>query len=96
MNCPSPFSRVAVGAASALALFSSCASEASKVQAKKENEAQKAAIASGQYVWYTPVGSSIPVLIPKDQAKYSAQETVKAQNAMRDAQRSGEKAHTGD
>ena len=96
MNHPSPFSRVAVAATFILALFSGCASEASKVEAKKETEAQKAAIASGLYVWYTPVGSSIPVLIPKDQAKLSAEENVKTQNAMRDVQRAGQKNHSGD
>ena len=87
---------MAVAAACALALFSGCASEASKAQAKKEKAAQQAAIASGLYVWYTPIGSSIPVLIPKDQAKLSDQETVETQNAMRDAQRAGQKAHGGD
>ena len=96
MNCPSPFSRVAVVAACAFGLFSGCASEASKVQAKKEKAAEQAAIASGRYVWYTPVGSSIPVLVPKDQTKLSDQETVETQNALRDAQRSGQKAHGGD
>lgn len=94
MNQPSPFSRVAIAAAVALALFSGCASEAAKAQAKKEREAQRAALASGLYVWYTPVGSRISVLIPKDQAKLSEEESVKAQNAMRDLQRAGQKART--
>ena len=92
MSHPSPLSRAVVATAFALALFSGCASEASKAQDKKINEAQKAAIASGKYVWYTPVGSSIPVLIPKDQVKLSDQQTAETQNVLRDVQRSGQKA----
>ena len=92
MNSHSPVSRVLVTGALTIALFSGCASEASQAQAKKDRAAEKAAIASGQYVWYTPVGSSIPILIPKDQAKASANESEQTQNTMRDVQRSGQRA----
>ena len=96
MNYPCPFPRALVAGAFAFALFSGCASEAAQAQAKKQRAAEKAAIASGQYVWYTPVGSSIPILVPKDQAKASAQETEQTQNIMRDVQRSGQRTPSGD
>ena len=94
MNSPSTFLRALLVGALASVLFSGCASEAAKAQAKKDRAAEKAAIASGQYVWYTPVGSSIPILVPKDQAKASDHESEQTQNIMRDVQRSGQRAES--
>lgn len=94
MNYPTPLTRVLVAGAFAAVLLTGCASEASKAQAKKDKEAQNAAVASGQYVWYTPVGSSIPILVPKDQVKASANETDQTQNTMRDVQRKGQRVQS--
>jgi len=60
-----------------------CASERYQAEARKM-KAQK-----DQYVDYTPVGSNIPVKIPKDEAKTSEKETEEAQRVFREAQRSG-------
>jgi len=57
----------------ALTLLSACASERVKEQARKE-KANK-----DQYVDYYPVGSNIPIKIPKDDARVSEQETERTQ-----------------
>lgn len=86
--------RVVLLSALTLAVAAGCASEAYQAKAKKEKEEQRAAIASGKYVWYTPVGSSIPILVPKDAITTSDDQREKTQNAMRDAQQAGMKAHS--
>lgn len=94
MNNPTPLTRMIITGAFAAVLLTGCASEASKAQAKKDKEAQQAAVASGQYVWYTPVGSSIPILVPKDAIKPSESEAAQTQNTMRDVQRKGQRAES--
>ena len=73
----------------ALSLLSACASERVKEQARKE-KANK-----DQYVDYYPVGSNIPIKVPKDDARVSAQETERTQEIFRDIQRSGTSPETG-
>jgi len=70
-------------------LFCSCASEAVKEQARKEREAKKAN--KGDYVDYYPVGSNIPIKVPKDDPRVAHDDltTETAQDAMREAQSSG-------
>ncbi len=66
-----------------LALFG-CAS----TPAKKEAEVD----ANGnpiEYVWYTPTGSSIPKRVPKNSLAQSDTDSTRAQNAMTERQRSG-------
>ena len=64
-------------------LLTACASERVKAEAKKA-KANK-----DDYVDYYPVGSNLPIRIPRDQAKASDKETEATQEAMRNAQRSG-------
>jgi type IV pilus biogenesis protein CpaD/CtpE len=91
MKINHPLLRAAVLGAAGSLLLSGCASDRAKAQAK----AEKAALASGQYVWYTPVGTNIPVLIPKDQARTTQAETDEAQRVFADAQRMGTHPETG-
>lgn len=72
-----------------LTFLGGCASEAYQAKARKEKEEQRAAIASGKYVWYTPVGSSIPILVPKDAINLSDSQKQQTQDVMRDVQRGG-------
>ncbi len=64
-------------------LLAACASERVKAEAKKAKENKD------DYVDYYPVGSNLPIRIPKDQAKASEKETEATQEAMRIAQRNG-------
>ena len=68
-------------------LLTGCASERYKAQARREKELA----AKEGYVWYTPVGSNIPILVPKDQAKAGQRETEQTQEVFRDVQRGGMK-----
>jgi uncharacterized lipoprotein len=92
MKINHPHLRAAVFGAVASMILSGCASDRAKAQAKAERDA----VASGQYVWYTPVGSNLPVLVPKDQAKASEHETDQTQDAFRLAQQNGVKQPHGD
>jgi hypothetical protein len=69
----------------AVCLLSACASERVKEQARKE-KANK-----DQYVDYYPVGSNIPIKVPKDdpRVKSTQADTERTQEVFRDVQRSG-------
>ena len=75
----------------ALSLLSACASE----RVKDEARTQKAN--KDQYVDYYPVGSNIPIKVPKDdpRVKASAAETERTQEIFRDVQRGGTNPESG-
>jgi len=79
----------------AAVLLSSCASEAVKEQARKEKAAKQAH--KGEYVDYYPVGSNIPIKIPKDdpRAKASQKETDDTEAIFREVQRDTQTVETG-
>jgi hypothetical protein len=60
-----------------------CASERAKAADRKARQDQK------DYVEYTPVGSNIPVKIPKDSVLVTESETDRTQEVMRTVQRQG-------
>jgi hypothetical protein len=83
MNHPSQLLRSVIASALVSLLLTACASERVKAENKKAKENKE------EYVDYYPVGSNIPVKIPKSQAKASEQESEQAQQAMRNVQRNG-------
>jgi hypothetical protein len=85
---PHPLRAIFLGALT-LVFVAGCASEAYQAKARKEKEAQRAAIASGKYVWYTPVGSSIPILVPKDEITPTEAQRQQTQDVFRDVQHGG-------
>jgi hypothetical protein len=67
-------------------MLSGCASEKVKAELKKQRENKDG------YVWVTPTGSNIPVLVPKDQVKTDDKTTDQSQQAMADVQRANNRA----
>ena len=72
-------------------LLCSCASERVKEQARKEKANREG------YVDYIPVGSNIPIKVPKDdpRVKASTDETDQTEAAFRNIQRSTQTPETG-
>lgn len=70
----------------AATLLGACAGPA------KNTAGEKADKDSGEYVYYTPTGSSIPVKVRKEQVQSSDSQTTQDQNMMRDLQLRGSRA----
>ena len=70
-------------------LLAGCASERVKAEARKAKENKDG------YVDYYPVGSNLPIRIPKDQAKASADETADTQETFNKMQRAGQHPEDG-
>jgi len=49
-----------------------------------------------EYVWYTPTGSNIPILVKKSAVDASADQTQAAQDALREVQDRGRVEHRKD
>lgn len=73
---------IPVSIASAL-LLSGCASERYKAEMRRQK------LEKDKYVDYYPVGSNLPIKVPKDEAKASTDETERAQEVFRDVQKAG-------
>ena len=86
-----PPTRACIVAALAVVLLTGCASEAAIAQRKKEKEL----VASGEYVWYTPVGTNLAVLVPKDVAKANKEEIEASERTFGQIQRATSQPETG-
>ncbi|HVZ63261.1 MAG TPA: hypothetical protein VG936_01645 [Lacunisphaera sp.] len=73
----------------ALALLVGCAAPTKTADKSKDPH-------ESEYVYYTPVGSNIPVRIRKDLLQSSAAETSSDQEALRTLQRKGQRSPKGD
>ncbi|HVU31857.1 MAG TPA: hypothetical protein VHE61_00385 [Opitutaceae bacterium] len=82
------------GAPALIGVILACASSGCATSAKPAEETD----ANGrkiEYVYYTPVGTNIPVRIRKDQLQASDQETAADQKTLRDILRKGRTQPSG-